>query len=129
MAILSWLEFDFVRHALLAMLLLGAFYPLLGVYVVGQRVAYFGDAVAHSAFVGAALAAMLGWQLGTVMLWMAPLFRAADGVVPVAHAVADRCAAGGRHHGRVGHSGLALASLTETPLALSALLFGDLLGY
>ncbi len=126
MAILSWLEFDFVRHALLAMLLLGALYPLLGVYVVGQRVAYFGDAVAHSAFVGAALAAILGWQLGTVMLWMAPLFALliawfqwrtrlpTDVLLVVAITGASAL-------------GIALASLTETPLALGALLFGDLL--
>ncbi len=46
----EWLEFEFVRHALWAMALLAAVYPLLGVFVVGQRVAYFSDAVAHSAF-------------------------------------------------------------------------------
>ncbi|MFN7177891.1 MAG: metal ABC transporter permease, partial [Thermaurantiacus sp.] len=51
-----------------------AVYPLLGVFVVGQRVAYFSDAVAHSAFIGAAIAGLLGWQLGDALLATAPLF-------------------------------------------------------
>lgn len=123
---LEWLEFDFVQNALLAMALLAAFYPLMGVYVVGQRVAYFGDAVAHSAFVGAALAAILDWQMGTVLLLTAPLFALliawfqwrthlpTDVLLVVAIT-------------SVSAAGIALVSLLEAPLSLSALLFGDLL--
>jgi len=126
MSLLDWLGFEFVRNALLAMALLAAFYPLLGVYVVGQRVAYFGDAVAHSAFVGAALAAILGWQMGSVLLITAPLFalliawfqQRTNLPTDVLLVVAITS---------VSAAGIALVSLLETPLSLSALLFGDLL--
>jgi len=123
---LDWLAFDFVRNALLATVLLAAFYPLMGVYVVGQRVAYFGDAVAHSAFAGAALAAILGWQMGAMLLITAPLFALliawfqwrtnlpTDVLLVVAIT-------------SVSAAGIALVSLLETSLPLSALLFGDLL--
>ncbi len=60
---MDWFQFDFVRYALIAMALLTAFYPFLrGVCGGSAGVAYFGDAVAHSAFLGAALAVVLGWQ-------------------------------------------------------------------
>ncbi len=123
----EWLQYDFVRNALWAMLLLGVFYPLLGVFVVGQRVAYFGDAVAHSAFVGAGLAGLLGWQMGDTLLITAPLFALmvawfqqrtrlpADTLLVVAVT-------------GVSGAGIALVNLLETPLSLSALLFGDVLG-
>jgi ABC-type Mn2+/Zn2+ transport system permease subunit len=97
----EWLAFDFVRYALAAMALLAAVYPLLGVFVVGQRVAYFSDAVAHSAFIGAAIAGLLGWRLGDALLVTAPLFAAYDCVVPGAHAPTDRHTAGGGDHGRL----------------------------
>ncbi|GBC91819.1 High-affinity zinc uptake system membrane protein ZnuB [bacterium HR15] len=123
---LDWFAFDFVRNALLAMVLLAVFYPLMGVYVVGQRVAYFGDAVAHSAFAGAALAAILDWQMGVVLLITAPLFALliawfqwrtnlpTDVLLVVVIT-------------SVSAAGIALVSLLETPLSLGALLFGDLL--
>ncbi|MFN4033984.1 MAG: metal ABC transporter permease [Fimbriimonadales bacterium] len=122
----EWLEFEFVRHALWAMALLAAVYPLLGVFVVGQRVAYFSDAVAHSAFVGAAMAGLLGWQLGDALLATAPLFALlvawfqartrlpTDTLLVVAIT-------------GVSGLGIAVMSLAETPLALGALLFGDVL--
>ncbi|OYT74701.1 MAG: hypothetical protein CFK49_07075 [Armatimonadetes bacterium JP3_11] len=122
----DWLQFDFVRNALLAMALLAAVYPLLGVFVVGQRVAYFSDAVAHSAFIGAAIAGLLGWQLSNALLITAPLFALlvawfqmrtnlpADTLLVVAIT-------------GVSGLGIALVSLTESPLALGALLFGDVL--
>lgn len=122
----EWLEFEFVRYALWAMALLAAVYPLLGVFVVGQRVAYFSDAVAHSAFIGAAIAGLLGWQLSDALLLTAPLFAllvawfhtrtrlSTDTLLVVAIT-------------GVSGLGIALISLTESPLELGALLFGDVL--
>ncbi|MCS7209921.1 MAG: metal ABC transporter permease [Fimbriimonadales bacterium] len=122
----EWFQFEFVRNALVAMVLLAAVYPLLGVFVIGQRVAYFSDAVAHSAFLGATVAGLLGWQLSDALLLTAPIFAL---IVAWFHArtrlpndtllvVAITSVSG---------MGIALASLTETPLALGALLFGDVL--
>ncbi len=122
----EWFQLDFVRYALLAMVLLGAFYPLLGVFVVGQRVAYFGDAVAHSAFIGAGIAGVLGWQLGDALLLTAPFFallvawfQQRTGLPPDTLLVVAITTVSGL--------GIAIVSLTEAPLALQALLFGDVL--
>lgn len=123
----EWLQFDFVRYALIAMALLTGFYPFLGVFVVGQRVAYFGDAVAHSAFLGAGIASLLGWQLGDALLFMAPLFalliagfQQRTGLPPDTLLVVAITVVSG--------TGILLVSLTEVPLAFQALLFGDVLG-
>lgn len=123
----EWFQFDFVRYALIAMALLTAFYPFLGVFVVGQRVAYFGDAVAHSAFLGAGLASVLGWQFGDTLLLTAPLFallvagfQQRTGLPPDTLLVVAITSVSGL--------GILLVSLAETPLAFQSLLFGDVLG-
>ncbi|CUU33841.1 MAG: zinc transporter [Fimbriimonadales bacterium] len=124
---MDWFQFDFVRYALMAMALLTAFYPFLGVFVVGQRVAYFGDAVAHSAFLGAALAVVLGWQLGDALLITAPLFALLIAWFQSRTALPPDTLLVVAITG-VSALGIMLVSLTEAPLALQALLFGDVLG-
>ncbi|MCS7300135.1 MAG: metal ABC transporter permease [Fimbriimonadales bacterium] len=122
----DWLEFDFVRNALMAMALMAAVYPLLGVFVVGQRVAYFSDAVAHSAFVGAAVAGLLGWQLGDALLLTAPLFALLVAWFQARTRLPTDTLLVAAVTG-VSGLGIALVSLTEAPLTLGALLFGDVL--
>lgn len=120
------LAFDFVQRALIAMALLGLLYPLLGVFVVNQRLAYFGDAVAHSAFIGAALAAILGWQTENLLLVLAPLFALlVSWFQSRTHLPTDTLlivAVTG-----VAALGIALMSLREAVVPLGALLFGDVL--
>ncbi|MDW8106624.1 MAG: metal ABC transporter permease [Armatimonadota bacterium] len=122
----EWLQFEFVQNALVAMVLLAAVYPLLGVFVVGQRIAYFSDAVAHSAFTGAAIAALLGLQLSDTLLFTAPLFALlvawfrARTRLPTETLLVVTITS-------ISALGVAIASLAETPLALSTLLFGDIL--
>jgi len=53
------LSFEFIQRALVAGILMGATLPLLGVFVVLRRSAFFGDAVAHFAFAGIALGFLL----------------------------------------------------------------------
>ncbi len=122
----EWLQYDFVRNALIAMVLLGVFYPLLGVFVVGQRVAYFSDAVAHSAFVGAGVAGVLGWQLGDTLLFTAPLFALMVAWFQARTRLPSDTLLVVSVTG-VSGLGIALVNLLETPLSLSALLFGDVL--
>jgi len=126
MILTEWLAFDFVRYALIAMALLAAVYPLLGVFVVGQRVAYFSDAVAHSAFIGAAVAGLLGWQLGDTVLITAPLFALLVAWFQVRTGLPTDTLLVVAITG-VSGLGIALVSVTESPLALGALLFGDVL--
>ena len=54
------LEYPFMQRALAAAVLMGVICPLLGVFVVVRRMAFFGDAIAHSAFTGIALGLIVG---------------------------------------------------------------------
>ena len=56
----AWLEFRFMQHALLAVLLLCPLLGLLGTLAVGNRMAFFADAVAHASLTGLALGVLLG---------------------------------------------------------------------
>jgi len=124
--LLEWLEFEFVRNALVAMALLAAVYPVLGVFVVGQRISYFSDAVSHSAFTGAAVAGLLGLQVGDALLLTAPIFALlvawfrARTQLPTETLLVVAITG-------ISALGIAIASLAETPIALGALLFGDVL--
>ena len=58
--LLALLPFDclqagFMREALLALLLLAPLTAAMGVQVVNLRLAFFADAISHSAFAGVAL--------------------------------------------------------------------------
>lgn len=53
------LQFAFMQRALVAGALMGCTLPLLGVFVVLRKSAFFGDAVAHFAFAGVALGFLL----------------------------------------------------------------------
>lgn len=55
----EWTGFEFMRLALLALLLLAPTCAMLGVYVVNFRMAFFSDAIAHSAFAGVAIGFLL----------------------------------------------------------------------
>lgn len=67
MEFLDLLRYDFMRYALISGLLLGPTCAILGVFVNLRGMAFFSDALAHSAITGVALGFMLdawtGWQL------------------------------------------------------------------
>jgi len=54
------LEFDFMRRALLAALLVGLAAPAVGVFLVQKRLALMGDGIGHIALTGVALGFLLG---------------------------------------------------------------------
>lgn len=56
----SWIRFDFMKHALLAVLLIAPLFALVGTMVVSKRMAFFSDVLGHSALAGVALGVMLG---------------------------------------------------------------------
>lgn len=61
-------EYDFMRKALLGMALIAPACAMMGVQVVHFRLAYFSDAISHSAFTAVALAVVLGANVMPVML-------------------------------------------------------------
>jgi ABC-type Mn2+/Zn2+ transport system permease subunit len=57
------LQYSFMRTALAAAVLVGVTCAVLGVHVVQRRMAFIGDAMAHTTLPGLALAYLLGWNL------------------------------------------------------------------
>ncbi len=64
----GFLRFTFMKNALLAMLLLTPLLSLLGTMAVNQRMAFFSDALGHSALAGVGLGMLLGVQNVTLSL-------------------------------------------------------------
>lgn len=56
----EFLQFDFMVNALLAILLLTPLLGLLGTMAVNQQMAFFSDALGHSALTGIGLGILLG---------------------------------------------------------------------
>ncbi len=121
------MSFDFLLWALLGGLGLALLAGPLGSLMVWQRLAYFGDTLAHGALLGAA--AGLWWQLGSgtailltgLLLALLLLVLERSRLLPVDTLL-----------GILSHSALALGlvALALTPGArvnMEALLFGDLL--
>ena len=67
MQLIELFHYDFMRYALISGLLLGPTCALLGVFVNLRGMAFFSDALAHSAITGVALGFMIdaatGWKL------------------------------------------------------------------
>ena len=55
------LHWDFMKNALLALLLMGPLFGLLSTMIVTGRMSFFSDALGHSAFTGIAIGAICGF--------------------------------------------------------------------
>ncbi|MGM9580298.1 MAG: metal ABC transporter permease [Anaerovibrio sp.] len=56
----DWLHYDFMKNALLAVLLITPLFGLLSTMVVSNRMAFFSDSLGHGAFTGLAIGALFG---------------------------------------------------------------------
>ena len=56
----SWAEYTFMKNALLAILIITPLFGILGTMIVNNRMAFFSDALGHSALTGLALGTILG---------------------------------------------------------------------
>lgn len=68
---LEMLRWDFMKNALLAILLMSPLFGILSTMVVTGRMSFFSDALGHSAFTGIAIGSICG--MGTP-IWAAVLF-------------------------------------------------------
>ena len=60
-------QFAFMRYALIALLLLTPLLALLGTMAVNQKMAFFSDALGHSALAGLGLGVLLGIENGLII--------------------------------------------------------------
>ena len=56
----QWLEPNFMKNALLAMLVAAPLFGVLGSFVVSNKMSFFSDAIGHSALTGIAFGVLLG---------------------------------------------------------------------
>ena len=56
----QWAQYDFMKNALLGILLVSPMFGILGTMVVNNKMAFFSDALGHSALTGIAIGVMLG---------------------------------------------------------------------
>ena len=68
---LEMLQWDFMKNALLAILLMGPLFGLLSTMIVTGRMSFFSDALGHSAFTGIAIGAICGVA---APIWVAVIF-------------------------------------------------------
>jgi zinc transport system permease protein len=55
-----WIEYDFMKNAFLAILIITPLFGILGTMIVNNKLAFFSDALGHSAFTGIAIGVILG---------------------------------------------------------------------
>lgn len=58
--IFSWLQFDFMKLAFVAILIITPLFGILGTMIVNRKMAFFSDALGHSALTGIAIGVVLG---------------------------------------------------------------------
>ncbi len=64
----DWLGPTFMKNALLAVVVAGPLFGMLGTVVVSNRMAFFSDAIGHSALTGIAIGVLLGIREPTVAM-------------------------------------------------------------
>lgn len=67
----AWTQHVFMKNALLAVLLVGPTFAILGTMVVNNKMAFFSDTIGHSALTGIAIGVLLGFQ---DPLWIMVIF-------------------------------------------------------
>ncbi len=74
----GWWQYDFMRRALFAVLLIMPLFSLLGTLVVNNGMAFFSDALGHSALAGVGIGVILGLSdYSAVMVVFAVVFALA----------------------------------------------------
>ncbi len=71
----SWMDYGFMRTAFLAVLIITPLFGLLGTMIVNKKMAYFSDALGHSALTGIAVGIVFGAaEPSTAMVVFAVVF-------------------------------------------------------
>jgi manganese/iron transport system permease protein len=121
------LQYAFMRQALLASLLIGTTCSLLGVYVVLRRMAFLGDAVAHTTLPGLVIAYLNRWNLLLGAIAAAVLTALGIGWISRGGRLREDTAIGVVFSGMFAF-GIVMISRTASYRDFSHMLFGNVLG-
>jgi ABC-type Mn2+/Zn2+ transport system permease subunit len=128
---MSWLfepfHYGFMQHGLVAAVLVGITCAMLGVYVVLRRMAFLGDALAHSMLPGLVVAYLNGWNLFAGAILAGLVTAMGIGYLSQRATVHEDTAIGILFTGMFA-LGILLMSTTRSFRDLSHMLFGHLLG-
>lgn len=121
------LRYSFMQTAILAAVMVGATCATIGVYVVLRRMAFIGDALAHTALPGLVVAYLNGWNLfgGAVVAGL--LTALGIGWLSRREEVREDTAIGILFTGMFA-LGILLISTTRSFRDLTHILFGNILG-
>lgn len=67
----QWVQYDFMKNALIAIILVTPLFGILGTMVVNNKMAFFADSLGHGAFTGIAIGILIG---GISPTWGATIF-------------------------------------------------------
>ena len=56
----EWLEYDFMKNALIAIIIISPLFGILGTMIVNNKLAFFSDALGHSVFTGMSIGIIIG---------------------------------------------------------------------
>jgi len=56
----KWIQYDFMKHALLGVMIITPLFGMLGTMIVNNRMAFFSDALGHSALTGIGIGILFG---------------------------------------------------------------------
>lgn len=78
----SWVSYDFMKNALLSVIIVTPCFGLVGTMVVGNRMAFFSDVIGHSALTGIAIGVVLGFtDVRPVMIIFAVILSVAINLI------------------------------------------------
>lgn len=117
---------EFIMWALAAGCLTAVVAGPVGCFLVWRRMAYVGDAMAHSALLGIALGLAMGWSLSVGMLIICLSFSVFFGWLESRTILATDTLLGILAHTLLS-LGLIGMSIMHNPMHLEGLLFGDIL--
>ena len=128
---LNWLieplQYGFMRQALLASILVGLTCSSLGVYVVLRRMAFLGDAIAHTTLPGLVIAYLNHWNLLAGALIAAITTAIGIGWLSRGQRLREDTAIGVVFSGMFA-LGIVMVSRTNSYRDFSHMLFGNVLG-
>ncbi|GAB4119539.1 MAG: metal ABC transporter permease [Roseiflexaceae bacterium] len=128
---LEWLiepfSFGFMRTGMLAAALVGCTCAILGVYVVLRRMAFIGDALAHTVLPGVVVAYLNGWNLFVGAIVAGVLTALGIGWMSRREAIREDTAIGVLFTGMFAF-GILMISTVRSFRDFSHILFGNILG-
>jgi len=118
---------DFFVRALVAGIGVALIAAPLGCFIVWRRMAYFGDAIAHSALLGVAIAFMMEIDITIAVFFVAALASAALLLLQRNASLSSDSLLGVLSHSALALGLVAIAFMTSLRVDLMGYLFGDIL--